>query len=80
MLAREPASFWRKNIIAVVTLLRVLDGNGNKFRRWLKLLHYNGATFLVKKNCNEVFRGVYNFGIREKTLSQISYGRSRPRI
>ena len=38
----------------------------------------NSANFLVKKKCNEVFRGVYNLRIRprEKTSSQISYSQS----
>ena len=33
----------------------------------------NSAYFSSKKLCNEAFRGVYIFRIREKTLSQISY-------
>ena len=33
----------------------------------------DSANFLVKKKCNEAFKGVYNLRIRKKTLGQISY-------
>ena len=81
--AREPASFWRENMIAVVILLRHLErdklysvwgfiilrpGDGLSF-----FTKDNSANFLVKKKCNEAFLRVYNLRIREKTLSQISH-------
>ena len=41
LLTREPASFWRENVIAVVTLLRVLARN----RGFIKVLNRRATEF-----------------------------------
>ena len=57
MLAREPASFWRENEVAVVTLLRVLARmskcGGNKLsnvRSFIVLRSGEGVTSFTKGN------------------------------
>ena len=75
---REPTSFWRENVTAVVILLRVLtrmslrrkcdamrSGEGsNSFNK------NNRSNFLVKK-CNKIFRDYY-FLRRGKKTSESS--------
>ena len=88
MLAREPASFWRENVIAVVIVLQVLarmSYGGNKLSnvRSFSILQSgegstsfnndNSANFSGEKKYNEEFLGVYYLTIREKTLNQLSY-------
>ena len=93
MLAREPVSFWRENVVAVVTLLRVLARmlyGGNKLStvRTFSILQSgegstsfnndNSAKFLVEKN------SVKNSGVSiiceyAKKLSIKSRTRSRSR-
>ena len=83
--ARKPASFWRKIMIVIVILLRVLAislVSGHKFNIKCYRFYYlrlgdsltffhqdNSANFLVKKMYNEGIRGVYYLRIPEKTLS-----------
>ena len=69
--ARVSASFWRENVTAVVILLGVLAETKrsnlikcSKFRHIFSIT-ITVPTFLVKKNYNEAFRGVYFLGIRE---------------
>ena len=57
MPAREPASFWRENVVAVVILLgvlaRMLKCGGNKIsnvRSFIILQSGEGVTFFTKGN------------------------------
>ena len=79
MRSREPASFWRENVIAVVILLRVLARMSVvvETRSFIVFLSgesltsfsiNNRTNFLVKKKVNEAFRGVF-LRTRAKTLS-----------
>ena len=78
MRAREPASFWRENVVVEVAETRyqmlevfniiLLSGEGvTSFTKG------NSANFSSEKWSNEAFLEVYILRIREKTLSQVSY-------
>ena len=86
MYAREPASIWRENVVAVVVLLRVFA----RMSWWRKqdiksfIILPSGervtsftkddyANFSGEKWQNEAFRDVYTLRRREKPLAQISY-------
>ena len=88
MPAREPASFWRENVVAVVILKGVLARMSKWRKQVIKCYKFsilqsgevltsfnndNIANFSGEKWYKEEFRGVYFLKIREKTLSQISY-------
>ena len=52
--AREPASFWRENVIAVVILLRKFRSSGNRLsnvRRFMILRSRKDLTYFNKNNC-----------------------------
>ena len=87
VLAREPASFWRENVVAVVILLRVLArgslaGTGYQMLEVLAFCNRERAqppsititvlTFQVK-NSTMKNSEVFFLTIREKTLNPISY-------
>ena len=48
MHAREPASFWRENVVAVVTLLRVLA----RMSKWQKQVIYPDQMLVVLSFCD----------------------------
>ena len=48
MHAREPASFWRENVVAVVTLLRVLA----RMSKWRKQVIYPDQMLVVLSFCD----------------------------
>ena len=89
MRTREPASFWRENVVAVVIPPRECRSGGNKLSR-LEVLSFCGdrervkplfikitvLIFLEKKNVKQRFQGCLFLRIREKTLSQISFLKS----
>ena len=52
VLAREPASFWRENVVAVVTLLRVRSGENklSNVRRFIILRSGESVTSFTKGN------------------------------
>ena len=57
MRAREPASFWRENVIAVVILLRKFRSGGNRLSNvghFMILRSGKGLTFFNKNNCANV--------------------------
>ena len=57
MRAREPASFWWENVIAVVILLRKFRSGGNRLSnvgRFMILRSGKGLTFFNKNNCANV--------------------------
>ena len=83
MLAREPTSFWRENLVAVVTLLRDLadcQSGENKLsnvKSFIILRSEEGVTSFTKGNranfsgekwYNEAFRGAYSLRRREKNF------------
>ena len=84
MLARDAASFWRENMVAVVILLQEGGSEGrsggNKLSnvRSFRILqsgesstsfnNANSSNFSGPKKYNEEFRGVYFLTIREQTL------------
>ena len=64
--AREPASFWRENVTAVVILLRVLAKNVvvpfcDQERAQPPSINIKVLTFLGRQKDYEAFRGVYFF-------------------
>ena len=93
MLARDAASFWRENMVAVVILLQEGGSEGrsggNKLSnvRSFRILqsgegstsfnNANSSNLSGPKKYNEEFRGVYFLTIREQTLIK---PRALPRI
>ena len=84
MRTREPASFWRENEAAVVTLLRVLTSGrsgrrscGNNVKRFLILQTGEGLASFNKdtglygwKKYNKAFRGLHFWEYTKKTLKR----------
>ena len=81
--AREPAPFWRENVVAVVILLRVLarmssgENNLSNVRSSIIFLSGEGSisfnkdnsvTFSGEKRYSEAFRGVYFLENNRKKL------------
>ena len=74
MRAREPASFWRENVIDVVILLRKFRSGGKRLsnvRRFMILCSGKGLTYFNKNNCAN-FSG-------EKNTMKFSEARTRTR-
>ena len=78
MRAREPASFWRENVIAVVILLRKFRSGGNRLSnvgRFMILRSGKGLSFFNKNNCANVSgEKKYSEVFRAKNANQKNFG------